>query len=303
MVDMPHYYSSLKSARVLLIEDVLESPITREIRALYCVPNGITAMMDIPIFMEGKLAGVMCYECTQGPRKWQDTEVQFALAINQVISLALETRKRRKIQMELMRVVKDKELLLKEMHHRIKNNLSILISLLRLQSEEANNAVVEQSLSEAQKRIFSMVKIHEQLYKTGKYLIVNLADYLDELVDEYRKSVADDHPIRFITSLIPFDTPTSAAINLGLITIELLNNAVKHAFGTRISENKIEINLREVADGHCLLISDNGHGFAPLTGDKSQSVGRTIVDDLVEQIDGKCTYHSGKDGTRVEVYF
>jgi len=74
----------------------------------------------------------MCYEYTKGPREWDDNEVQFALAINQVVSLALETRRRRNIQIELIKALEEKDLLLREMHNRINKNLSILISLLRM---------------------------------------------------------------------------------------------------------------------------------------------------------------------------
>ena len=303
MADVPNYYRRLKTARTLLIEDVSVNQIAVEIKDIYCSPKGITAMMDLPIRMEGKLVGVMCYEYTGGPREWKDGEVQFAFAVNQVLALALETRKRRKIQIDLMRVVKDKDLLMREMHHRIKNNLSILVSLLRLQSAESDNPEVVQNLAEAQKRIFSMAKIHEQLYQTRNYLKVNLADYMEELVEEYRKSVNDDTPIRFITDLAAIETTTSFAINLGLIAIELLNNAVKHAFHARSGENKVEIVLQSLGNTRRLSISDNGRGFEQEVDPQSQSIGMSIVSDLVQQITGEYNVTSGRDGTTVEVIF
>lgn len=303
MADVPQYYARLKTARTLLIEDIHISQAAAEIKDLYCIPKGITALMDLPIRMEGALVGVMCYEYTRGPRAWTDSEIQFALAVNQVVALALETRKRRAMQIDLMKAVKTKDLLLKEMHHRIKNNLSILISLLRLQSDESGLPEVEQNLAEAQKRIFSMAKIHEQLYQTGNYLKVNLADYLEELVEEYRKSVDDEMPTRFETDLISIETDTSVAINLGLISIEVLNNAVKHAFSARSGENRVKIILGRFRDRNRLVISDNGSGINGNTPDNSRSIGMSIVEDLVQQIGGAWNLTSNEHGTKVSVMF
>ncbi len=303
MRDVPNYYKRLKSDRILTIDDILTSEVALEIKDIYCLPNGIGAMMDIPLRMEGKLEGVMCLEHTEGPRAWRDAEIQFALAISQVVALALETRKRRRSQVELVQALKDKDLLLREMHHRIKNNLSILISLLRLQSNEAENVAVERGLAEAQKRIFSMAKIHEQLYQTGNYLKVELSVYLDELVGEYRNSVNSELPIHFATSLIEIESPTSVAINLGLITIEVLNNAVKHAFDSANHDNMVRVSLEGLGNKHRLRIADNGRGFdaEKLTGAKS--IGMSIIEDLVRQIDGTLDLYSDEKGTAVEVTF
>jgi two-component sensor histidine kinase len=303
MTDMPQYYASLKSNRILLIEDVQTSPITAEIKDIYCKPNGITAMMDLPIRMEGKLVGVMCYEYTQGPRDWDDNEVQFALAMNQVVSLALETRRRRKIQIDLIKALDEKDLLLKEMHHRIKNNLSILISLLRMQSRESDNKEVEQNLTEAQNRIFSMVKIHEQLYQTGNYLKVNLALYLDQLIQEFESSVENVNQVKFTRNLAKLEVDTSTAINLGLIAIEILNNAIKHAFGENNQADEIKITLFKSGNKTSLVIADNGQGFDTSESHKGHSIGMTIVEDLVQQIDGTLDIQSGKEGTEIMVTF
>jgi two-component sensor histidine kinase len=303
MIDIPHYYSSLKSNKILLVEDVQTSPITKEIKDIYCKPHGITAMMDLPIRMEGKLVGVMCFEYTKGPREWDDNEVQFALAMNQVVSLALETRRRRNIQIELIKALEEKDLLLREMHHRIKNNLSILISLLRMQARESGNKEIEQNLSEAQNRIFSMVKIHEQLYQTGNYLKVNLALYLEQLIQEFESSVDNLHQVKFIRNFAKIEVDTSTAINLGLIAIEVLNNAIKHAFGEKNTTDEIKINLSKSDNQTQLIISDNGHGYDTSESPTGTSIGMSIVEDLVQQIDGILNIQSSKEGTEIMVAF
>jgi two-component sensor histidine kinase len=303
MTDMPNYYGSLQSNRILLVDDVMTSPITAEIKDIYCKQNGITAMMDLPIRMEGKLAGVMCYEFTKGTRDWEDHEVQFALAMNQVVSLALETRRRRKIQLDLVKALEEKELLLKEMHHRIKNNLSVLISLLRMQARESENKVVQQNLAEAESRIFSMVKIHEQLYQTGNYLKVNLAAYLEQLIQEYENSVENINHVMFERGLAKIEVDTSTAINLGLIAIEVLNNAIKHAFEGSSGKNIVKISLSQLNDLHKLSIRDNGSGYDTDSLHNGQSIGMSIVEDLVQQIDGELSIQSGKEGTEILVEF
>lgn len=302
--DIPDYFAHLKSNRILVIDNVHESKVTEQIRDVYCDKYGITSMLDLPIRMQGELRGVMCYEHTGRSRVWSEEEVQFALAANQIVALAMETMRRRKVQKEMAHVLREKELLLKEMHHRIKNNLSVLTSLLRMQGRESNDPHVQSVLSDCETRIFSMAKIHEQLYQSEDYLSVELHKYIHQLVEEFRtSSLTDTERVAFHCDLAPVTIETSRAINLGLIVMEILNNALKHAFiKGGDTENHVQIELKKSNEELVLRISDNGHGFSQ-DDRKKNSLGLSLIEDLSEQIDAQLELNTSEQGSSYTLRF
>ncbi|TVR40514.1 MAG: GAF domain-containing protein [Cryomorphaceae bacterium] len=302
MGNIPSYYKHLKSNKAIVIEDVETSPVTSEIRDGYCAEHGVTALLDVPIRMQGRLRGVLCYEHTQGPRKWKEGEIEFALSVNQVVSLALETVKRRSIQQELMEVLKEKELLMKEMHHRIKNNLSVLVSLLRMQGRDSENPEVQSILSECEGRIHSMARVHEQLYHSGNYIKVRLDEYLANLVNEFKDSIGRmGQHIEIKYELEPSSIETARAIDLGLILMEILNNAFKHAFRPGDTGNQILVTLESAGDELRLTIADNGVGFDPRSV-SVKSLGISLIEDLSEQINARLEVQSQSSGTTHTLY-
>lgn len=298
MRDIPKYYSHLKSNKTMAIDDVHESPITEEIAEIYCDPLGIKSLLDLPIRIQGELRGVLCYEHVETVRHWNDEEIQFALAANQIVALAMETTRRRTIQRKLEAVLREKDLLLKEMHHRIKNNLSVLISLLRMQGRESEDRYIQSVLSDCESRIFSMAKIHEQLYKAENYLTVDLHLYLQQLIDEFRTSSGNaDSGILFETSLDKVILETRRAINLGLIVMEILNNITKHAFQPASKNKTVWVSVNNNQNRTVLQIKDNGKGFDPEKKNRN-SLGMTLIEDLSEQIDAEMKLETGPEGTR-----
>lgn len=304
MRNIPEYYAHLKSNKILVIDDVHHSNITAQIRSIYCDVHGITSMLDLPIRMQGELKGVMCYEHTGEPREWTEEEVQFALAANQIVALAMETTNRRSIQKELVKVLREKELLMKEMHHRIKNNLSVLMSLLRMQGRESEDPHVQSVLGDCETRIFSMAKIHEQLYQSEDYLQVDLHSYIAQLVEEFRNSsLSNNDRVAVFCDLDPIKMETSRAINLGLIVMEILNNIMKHAFVEQSnSKNRVDVELKTTNDSLTFKISDNGIGFNP-ENRPEHSLGMTLIEDLSEQIDAKLEVKSSDSGTTFKLVF
>ncbi len=298
MKDAPEYYTRLKSSLILIVNDVHTSPITVEIKSSYCQRHGITSLLDVPIHVQGELKGVVCYEHVGPKRLWRDEEVHFALAANQLLAMALESKEREIAEQQMRASVQEKELLLKEMNHRIKNNLSLLISLLRMQSRESDNEQVKSILNDCESRIFSMARIHEQLYLSQNYLEVNLGQYLHQLVTEFRKSnFGSLGNVTYKTEFDPVILETSRAINLGLIVNEIMNNMIKHAFDESGEEPKvIEISLKQLVSSMILEIKDNGSGFDPTKRNKN-SLGISLIEDLSEQIDAKLRLQSDSDGT------
>lgn len=298
--DMPIYYRHLLTDEILVINDVYSDSRALDLLEVYCKPLNIYSMMDVPIHIAGKLAGVICYEQIGENRVWTDEEQYFALTINQIVSLAIETRKRRFTQLKLEKSLQEKEVLLAEMHHRIKNNLSTLISLLRMQSNESNNKEYKLLAADFENRIFSIAKIHEQLYTSNNYENISLKIYLEQLVSEFNTSNAH---VKFDLDLEDYWIKTEHIVPIGLICNEIIINAMKHAFIDKSKKPEITIELKKLPDGnHLLAIEDNGCGFDKEQAKKtSPTFGLSLVIDLVEQINGKVNVTTSNEGTSYQL--
>ena len=299
--DIPNYYSHLLTDEILAIENVRTNPITEDLKDNYCKQYDIYSLMDVPIHIEGKLAGVMCYEQVGKFKKWTDEEQFFALSINQLVSLVLETRKRRLAQINLQRALEDKDRLLAEMHHRIKNNLSTLVSLLRIQVRDSKSDSFNRLAQDFESRIFSIAKIHEQLYTTRNYLDISLKRYIEELVQEYKIS---NSSITFELDIDECAISTAHIVPLGLVLNEIITNSVKYAFANKAKmNNNIKITLKSKQKDIYFEIADNGNGFDLNQVIETDSLGISLIKDLVDQLDGEVEIQSSNSGTRYSIQF
>lgn len=300
-VDIPNYFAHLLTDEILAINNIETDPITQDLKDNYCKEHNIYSMMDVPIHVEGNLAGVMCYEQVGEFKEWTDEEQFFALAINQLVSLVIETRKRRHAQIHLEKALEDKERLLAEMHHRIKNNLSTLVSLLRIQVRDSQSEAFSRLASDFESRIFSIAKIHEQLYTTRNYLDISLKIYIEELVTEFRVTNSN---IDFKLDLTECTIPTEHIVPVGLILNEVITNSIKYAFSDNSQKNIIHIKLDCSDDEIEFTITDNGDGFDFNEVKSKGSLGLSLIEDLVEQLDGDLELTSEKgNGTLYKIVF
>ncbi|MBI3135215.1 MAG: tetratricopeptide repeat protein [Bacteroidetes bacterium] len=182
----------------------------------------------------------------------------------------------------------EKEILLKEIHHRVKNNLQIINSLIRLQANFMNAKNFREKLMETENRIRSMALIHEKLYKTGNLASLSVRNYIEELSFNILESY-DNHKVKI---KLKFDLEEreygiDTLIPLGLIINEVLSNSLKHAFYER-AEGNIFIAIRSEDNISFMTIRDDGIG-ADLTFDelKEDSLGMELIDSLCDQLDGK----------------
>ncbi|MBA3682633.1 MAG: tetratricopeptide repeat protein [Bacteroidetes bacterium] len=205
----------------------------------------------------------------------------------------------------LQKLLKEKVLLLKEIHHRTKNNLQIISSLLNLQSNALNDKKVEGILKQSQSRINTMAILHNKLHQTEDFVNVPISEYLQQLVSSISDSFNSEKctvnfSIKSDDSIL-FDVDT--AIPLGLIINELVTNAFKHAF---IGKDKgtISLFLNKIDENNYRFVfSDNGIGL-PETFRKniSQSLGFEIIEMLVEQLHGTMEIVN-ENGVRFEIKF
>lgn len=204
------------------------------------------------------------------------------------IVLARDITKREKAEQQIKESLEEKETLLKEIHHRVKNNLIIISSLLNLQADYVTDKASYEMFMESKNRARSMALIHERLYQSTDLREINFGEYIKTLsMDLYKAYVTDSELIKLNLDLESVPVDINTAIPCGLIINELVVNSLKHAFP---QDKKGELNIKfRLKDGNLILkICDNGIGFPKdIDFKNTESLGLNLVNMLVGQIDGK----------------
>ena len=205
-----------------------------------------------------------------------------------VVGVLLDITKRKKAEEALL---KTENIRKKEIHHRIKNNLQVISSLLSLQADQFSDEKVKEAFQDSQDRVISMSLIHEELYKTGDSGALDFAAYLQKLATELLKSYKiGTEDIRLKLDLEKVSLKMDTAIPLGIIVSELVSNSLKHAFPRgRNGEIRIKLYRTENEDTSqfTLIVSDDGVGLSGNTDFRNtSSLGLQLVNALVEQING-----------------
>ncbi len=201
--------------------------------------------------------------------------------------------------------LRDKEVLLQEIHHRVKNNLQVISSLLSLQSRGIDDKATQQRFRESQHRVQSMALIHEQLYESESLSAINFPDYLRQLAAHlFRSYQVSSSRIELETDFADVEIPIDAAVPCGLILNELLSNALKYAFPDG-RDGRVRVDFRpDGLTGRVMLkVSDNGIGMPPEVGlGNAQTLGLRLVRSLVQQLRGEVAI-SRSQGTAITVSF
>ncbi|MFW5786587.1 MAG: sensor histidine kinase, partial [bacterium] len=220
-----------------------------------------------------------------------------------------EIGERKSAEDRLRRSVEEKEVLAQEIHHRVKNNLAMVLSIINLQmGEHPGETDVNQSFEELQKRIRAIAAVHEQLHQSGNLSAIHLPTYLQEIVDGLSQSgSARALGVDIRADVADITVSPNESVPIGLLVTEAVTNALKHAFPEGRS-GWITVMLRGRPAEHDarqaeLIIEDTGVG---LTGgeaeEASDSLGMLLLHSLAEQLRGTITV-GGEDGTRIQVLF
>jgi PAS domain S-box-containing protein len=213
---------------------------------------------------------------------------------------AIDITERKHAEDQLKASLKEKEVLLREIHHRVKNNLQVVSSLLNMQARATKNKDVKDILSEARNRINAMALIHSQLYEGGDLSEINMKGFLDKLLVQLLQiHSVPDRKITPIVHAVDCSLPISIAVPVGLIANELLTNAFKHALVNR-KEGMIEVSLGASGNGKIgLTVSDDGVGLPEgFDVNTSKTLGLHVVKILAEdQLDGNLEVISDKGAT------
>ncbi|MEG4808568.1 PAS domain S-box protein [Microcoleus sp. F8-D3] len=277
----------------------LDSPCLTACVAEFMTEIQVRAKLVVPIIQHSQLWGLLIAHQCDGPRQWLEWEInlfhqlvnQLAIAIQQSLlyqQLQAELSDRKQAEANLKNSLREKEILLKEIHHRVKNNLCVVASLLELQSNTVADPQVSKMFEESQNRLYSMALIHEKLYRSTNLAQINFGEYLEDLVSNLFHSYnISNNQIQLQVLAEPISLNLETATPCGLIANELVSNTLKHAFpdGTTgtVSVECYQTSDREIN----LLVKDNGIGFPQnLDFRKTHSMGFQVVCTLTEQLEG-----------------
>jgi two-component sensor histidine kinase len=203
---------------------------------------------------------------------------------------------------EIGRSLQEKEVLLREIHHRVKNNLQIVSSLLQSQADLVADPAVARLFEEGQQRILSMALIHQNLYQSEQIGDVLMPSYLTELTANIERSFSGSDKISLELKVDEESVDIDTAVPLGLILNELITNAYKYAF-PNAGSGRIVVELKRLTDQLLLRVSDNGVGMPPNHEPGSgDSLGLSLVHGLVRQLGGSIEWSKGS-GTSVAIQF
>jgi PAS domain S-box-containing protein len=207
------------------------------------------------------------------------------------------------IENNLKASLNEKEILLREIHHRVKNNMQIVSSLLNLQTRYVDDEKAVNVLKESQNRVRSMAIIHEKLYESENLTHINFVDYIQSLVSYLFYSYnIEKTQIKPLLKIEDISLNIETAVPCGLIISELISNSLKYAFPNGM-KGEIIVSLKSEKDNYQLCICDNGIGLPEdINFNNIKTLGLLLVNSLTEQIDGKVTIHRDQ-GTQYKIIF
>ncbi|MCH7712616.1 MAG: GAF domain-containing protein [Chloroflexi bacterium] len=257
---------------------------------IHSANSGLRSFMAVPLASRGKIIAVLQFRAKE-PKAYSPQHLDLAVRVANQISGAIAASQLFQHQKESEEHIKsslrEKEVLLQEINHRVKNNLQIISSLLNLQSSGIHDARVADILQATQGRIRAMATIHDKLYQSEDLAQIDFGEYLKSLTDDMRQSYGVNSDIVELTvhaskTLLGVDS----AIPCGLIVNELVSNALKHAFPAGRT-GMIHVGMSSHEHQHRLTISDNGVGLRDgLDFKHSNNLGLRLVNAWVEQLGG-----------------
>jgi two-component system, sensor histidine kinase PdtaS len=222
--------------------------------------------------------------------------------ISYILAIGGDITQRKLAENEIKSSLVEKNTLLQEIHHRVKNNMQIISSLLNLQIKYVDDGKAVDVLKESQNRVKSMAMIHDKLYMSEDLTRINFVEYINSLVSNLFYSYNIDEEIKPILKIDNLSLNMETAVPCGLIISELVSNSLKYAFPDGMI-GEIFISLKSDGDDYELIIGDNGIGLSEEFDIKNtKTLGLMLVTSLTEQIDGKISINRDH-GTRYTIVF
>ncbi len=316
-------YEAYTQGRFQAIADVTSNGIA-ECYAGLLTRLQVRANLVIPIVNNEQLNtehlwGLLVVQQCSRPRAWEEWEIDLLQKVSLQVGIAIhQSQLYEQLQAELYQreqafaelkqteeklqsSLQEKEILLKEIHHRVKNNLLVVASLLDLQAEHLQDDAIAKTFEDSQHRIYSMALIHEKLYQSKQLDKVDLSEYLETLAQQLVISLEDHRPIRLIFDLLQsVFVNVETAVPCGLIVNELICNSFEHAF-PHASEGIICLSVVQSPEGEVtIVIADNGVGLPQhIDFRNTESLGLQLVCLLTKQLGGEIQLNPEQEITPV----
>lgn len=305
--DLPHSiinYVQSTLQTVILKEDNNENLFAND---LYLLEHKPQSALAYPMTYKKQLQGIIYLENNLVKGIFTKQKLEVLQVLLSQVSISIENARLYRdlaTHTSVQKSLKQKETLLKEIHHRVKNNLLVVSSLLEFQSSYLDDPKVIKLLENCQNRITSMALVHQHLYGTSELNTINFAEYTQSLLDNLAYAQAcEEKNINLICDLEEIELNIETANPCGLLINELVSNAIEHGFSNRDRGN-IWISLRHHSTNEVMLmVQDDGVGFKEnLDLSNSNSLGLKLVNSLVKQLEGTMKLDKSQ-GTKITIIF
>ncbi len=295
----------------------VSDPQVDPVESAYLQEVGSASSLLLPMTVGDRVAGLVELYQVEFEREFTASEIRLCQTLANQAAVAVENARlynqaqqeiiaRQQAERRIKASLKEKEVLLREIHHRVKNNLQVISSLLNLQARQIEDGQMLEVLAESQNRVRSMALVHEKLYQSPDLAGVDFAAYVRSLTHHlFRTYTAGAKAVKLKMDIQDVALNIDAATPCGLILNELISNALKHAFPfpSTERENEIAVGLRAKQGRFILVVRDNGIGFPTgLDPHNTESLGLQLVTTLVEQLDGSLEVTNGS-GTEFQITF
>lgn len=258
----------------------------------------IKNMLITPLLRNGEFMGMIGLCNKESNFDFYDRK-----AMENISTTIVEALLRKRAEDKLKQALNDKEMLVREIHHRTKNNLMIMASLLNLTSADIEDEKSREIFHQIQTRAKSMALIHEKLYRSDNFKQINFGDYIRHLArDLFNSFLEDPERVELVMELEDLNLDINTAIPLGLILNELLTNSMKYAFPNG-QYGSITIKFFRENEKYVMIVNDNGIGLPPdLDIEKTDTLGLQLVKSLIGQVEGDILVNRG-NGTHITIKF
>ncbi|MBN9598784.1 MAG: response regulator [Afipia sp.] len=265
----------------------------------------VTASQDSQIAITALKAGAADYLV-------KDTQGEFVAQLHTAVKGAMETARMRKARDDAEAEVHaardryaalaaEREVLLREVNHRVGNSLQIIASLLHLQANSSSDDDVKAALTNAMGRVAAVAQVHRRLYTSHDLNSVMLNQYLDALLEDLRRSAEGNRMSRLTLKAEPIEIDPDRAVAIGIIVNELVMNAVKYAYPDGAGPIHVELHSRQ--NDMELAITDNGVGFQAKQDPRSTGMGQRIVGAMANKLEASIERDPAHSGTRMVLRF
>lgn len=218
------------------------------------------------------------------------------------LNVSLEDRVRERTS-ALARALEQAEVMAAEVNHRVANSLSMVASLVRLQSNAVPDPAAKDALAEAESRIHAIADVHKRLYTSGDVRTVSLDEYLSGLLERLQNSMqSEGHGAKLGYQLEPVKFPTDASVNLGVVVTEWVTNAFKYAYPGRQGEVRVKLNRLPSGEGE-LRVEDDGVGRGDESAPRGTGLGTRLVRAMATSLGGRIEYLARQPGTLARLIF